>query len=482
MAVSNATRILHILSGLDIFQDPVGQVWATIPVNGAVEYVPIKGQYFRSWVASGFFKATGQTAGATAIENAVNVLMQSAYEKPARRVFVRVAHNDGKIFVDLANERREVVEIDVKGWKVITNPPVAFRRPRGMLALPTPKEYGDLKEIGLFSNLRDETDLTLLVGWIVGAVGNVGYPVLVLNGSQGSGKSTLAIALKRLLDPNEADTRSLPRDEQTLAIAASNQWVLSLDNLSTIPDWLSDSLCRLSTGTGWGTRELYADTDEVILKIKRPIIVNGITNLVIRGDLLDRSIIINLPEISDVQRRTEAEFWASFENSKPYFLGAICDAASTALARWDISRLDSYPRLADFTRWVEAAALSLNWEWGKFAMTFSDHAEVQSTIAIDLSVIGSELVTFAQNKKNWIGSATQLLEQLQSQTYATPSFERFSKMTPRALSDEIRRLAPLLRKQGIDISTSDKTRWVNGVAMRPIEICLLSIGQRVNVP
>jgi putative DNA primase/helicase len=479
--LSTASRITKLLSGLDVFADPVGQIWAAVPSNGGVDYTPIRSRAFRAWAAHAYYRATGQTAGTQAVEDALNIIIAQALEKPPRRVFVRVAHDDGKIFVDLANQNREVVEIDERGWRIIKNSPVAFRRPRGMLPLPAPKEYGDLSEIRLFANLPDDNSLILLMGWIVGAVGDNGYPVLVLNGEQGSGKSTLAVILRRLIDPNEADSRAAPRDEQNLSIAAHNQWVVSFDNLSSISDWLSDGLCRLSTGQGWGVRELYEDTEEIIIKARRPVILNGITNLVTRGDLLSRSIILNLPEITPLQRRTEAELWRSFETSRPYLLGAICDAAAGALARLENTTFDTHPRMADFARWVEAAAPSLRWEWGDFMRVYAEHGETQNMIALDFSIVGSEIMAFAHKKKQWIGSATQLLEQLQLQTTATPSQDKFLRMTPKALADELRRLAPLLRTSGVMVSMSDKPARINGQLIRPIEISLLSIGSSVNV-
>ena len=64
-----------------------------------------------------------------------------------------------------------------------------------------------------------------------------------------------------------------------LQIAAHNSWVVSLDNLSFIPLWLSDCLCRLSTGGGFSSREVYTDAEETVLDAKRPIIINGLVAL-----------------------------------------------------------------------------------------------------------------------------------------------------------------------------------------------------------
>ena len=70
--------------------------------------------------------------------------------------------------------------------------------------------------------------------------------------------------LRRLIDPNEAELRSEPRNERDLVIAANNGWVIGHDNLSCVKQWLSDALCRIATGGAFGTRELYTDLDEIL--------------------------------------------------------------------------------------------------------------------------------------------------------------------------------------------------------------------------
>jgi hypothetical protein len=75
-------------------------------------------------------------------------------------------------------------------------------------------------------------------------------------------------------------------------IAGTNGWMIVLDNLSHIQPWFSDALCRLATGGGFSTRELYSDAEEMIFEVQRPVILNGIEEVATRGDLLDRSIIL----------------------------------------------------------------------------------------------------------------------------------------------------------------------------------------------
>ena len=113
--------------------------------------------------------------------------------------------------------------------------------------------------------------------------------MLGLQGEQGSAKTTTARGFRELVDPSTVPVRAAPKDERDLMIAATNGWVINLDNLSRLPAWLSDAICRLATGGGFATRELYTDADEVLFNATRPVIVNGIEELATRSDLLDRA-------------------------------------------------------------------------------------------------------------------------------------------------------------------------------------------------
>jgi hypothetical protein len=65
--------------------------------------------------------------------------------------------------------------------------------------------------------------------------------------------------------------------------AASGAWVIALDNLSHVTDWLSDSLCRAVTGDANVRRALYTDNDTHVIAFKRCLILNGIDLGAVRG-------------------------------------------------------------------------------------------------------------------------------------------------------------------------------------------------------
>src|SRR5699024_3921268 len=109
--------------------------------------------------------------------------------------------------------------------------------------------------------------------------------------------------------------------------AASGSWCVGIDNLSTIPDWLSDSLCRAVTGDGDVRRALYTDGELSVFAFRRVILVNGIDVGAMRGDYAERSLVANLRPIDKQNRRTEREIGSAWERDQGLILGALLDLA-----------------------------------------------------------------------------------------------------------------------------------------------------------
>jgi len=149
-------------------------------------------------------------------------------------------------------------------------------RSTAMRPMSMPESGGLIEQLRGFINASDD-DFMLIVAWLVASMRHRGpYPMLVLNGEQGSGKSMVSRMLRSLVDPSAAPIRAVPKDDRDLVVSAGNSWMLVFDNLSTVPAWLSDALCRLCTGSGFATRMLHTDNAEMIFEAARPIILNGI--------------------------------------------------------------------------------------------------------------------------------------------------------------------------------------------------------------
>src|SRR5262245_8229440 len=92
-----------------------------------------------------------------------------------------------------------------------------------------------------------------------------------------------------------------------------------------------------------------------LFEAARPILLNGIEEVVRRPDLGDRAIFLTLAPIGEVQRRPESELWREFEVARPRLLGALLDAVVHGLQAMGRVHLDRLPRMADFALWAAAA-------------------------------------------------------------------------------------------------------------------------------
>lgn len=178
-----------------------------------------------------------------------------------------------------------------------------------MLPLPMPRTDGSIDLLRPYVNL-DERDFRLFTVWVTASMIPMGpYPPLVLQGEQGSAKSTLARVARLLIDPHSVPLLGEPASTRDLMITAANVWLLTFDNLRTLAPWLSDALCRLAVGAGHANRSNYTNDQLTYLAAQRPILLNGISDFLTRGDLIDRALILYMQAIRLAHRRTEAEYW-----------------------------------------------------------------------------------------------------------------------------------------------------------------------------
>src|SRR5262249_8833787 len=145
------------------------------------------------------------------------------------------------------------------------------------------------------------------------------------------------------------------------------------------------------TGGGFATRTLYENDEETIFAAQRPVMLNGIEDVGFRSDLLDRSLVVELPQIEGAARRPEAEFWREFEKARPLILGALLDSVSAAIRRLPGTKLDHYPRMADFALWSVAAEEALGLDPGTFEATYSANRDAASRTSLESSAVVASL-------------------------------------------------------------------------------------------
>jgi hypothetical protein len=395
---------------VSLFHDPNGTAFADLEIDGHRETWPIRSRQFRHWLRRRCYEETGSAASTETIRSAVDLLEARAqFDAPERTVYIRIAEQDGRTYLDLADKDWRVVQIGPDGWQVVTSPPVRFRRPAGMLPLPIPQTGGSIEGLAAFLNLSEPDEFVLVVAWLLAALQRGGpYPLLVIAGEQGSAKTVLTKILRALIDPNAAPTRALPREERDLMIAANNGHILAFDNLSSLPSWLSDALCRLASGGSFAVRRLYTDCDEVLFQATRPAILNGIEDIVCRSDLADRAIFLALEPIADERRRTERQLWHKFEVVRPRILGALFDAVVHGLRRLSRVRLERYPRMADFALWATACETAF-WAPGTFLRVYDANRRAAIEGVIEADPVAAFVREIMAVRSTWAGRASDLL-------------------------------------------------------------------------
>ena len=456
LAIAYAIDRVH-----ELFHDADGESYADVFKGDVRQTVRVGTRAFRRWLGVMFFEEDGTALGGQAATDTVDHLAAMAHAGPVRDVSVRIAEGPaGALYLDLADDSWRAIEVTPDGWRIVSAPPVRFRRPPGLRSLPEPvRSDGDGWEaLRTVLHLAEDRDWILLLAWLVGAVHPSGpYPILGLTGEQGTAKTTTGRMLRSLLDPSKAPLRSPPRQDQDLVIAAKNSHIVAFDNLSRIKEWLSDALCRIATGGGYSARQLYGDGDEVIYADRRPIILTSIEDVATRGDLADRTIAVTLPLIPETLRRTERDLEGVMQQIRPAVLGDLLDAVSTGLRNRATVEMETLPRMADFAEWVVACEPALPWAEGEFLRAYEAAREDMVETGIEADLVATAMLGLVRDVGSWEGTATELLAELNRRRGGSWAPKDWPE-TPQAMGGRVTRAAPLLRAAGVEVEKGKSGR------------------------
>ncbi len=422
-----------VLLPAQLFHAADGTAYADIAMDGRRQCFRVQSKAFRQCVELACYNATGKSPSKSALKAWLDrVEAQAIHEAPEAEVHIRVAELDGRVFIDLADDGGRAVEISRDGWQVIDAAPVHFIRPPRMRLLPVPENGGSIEMLRGLVNVPNDDDFVLIVAWLLNALRNSGqHPPLVPSGSEGSAKTTFAAILSHLIDPNSMPLKSLPRTERELAAETRERYLQAFDNVSGMPRTISDALCRLSTG------------DDA-----RPVMINGLDDVVKFADLADRCVFVTCDPISDERRRSEAQLWAEFEAVRARIFGLLLDGVSHGLRVLPETRLDRMPRMADFALFATACETKF-WPSGTFMAAYNGNRADAVERLIEADVVASAVRSLAERTPDWKGTATKLKITL------GPIFDGYGSaklpVSARDLSVQLRKAATSLRKVGIRI-------------------------------
>lgn len=449
---SSSQVLIKLTEDFILFHSPDTKTYASVPINSHWENHNIRSKVFSRLLLSRYYKKYKKGLNKNALEDAVNVLESRAmFEGKQDDVHVRVAESADHIYIDLGNKLWQVAKVTPDGWEITQDTPVKFIRPKGMLELSLPtKGESSVEDLRSFINLPDEESWVLLVSYLFFSLTPKGpFPILIVQGEQGAAKSTFCRVIRSLVDPATSPLRSMPTNTRDLMLAAQNGWLMVYDNLSGLSSVLSDALCRLSTGGGFATRELYSDSSETLFEASRPVCLNGITEFATRDDLLDRALILKLPSISDDQRKDEKSFWKDFTEAQPRILGGLLDVLSKALKYLPDVDLENTPRMADFAKFSIAVERAIGWHKNTFVSAYNSNRMLSTEMSLESDPVALAIIHLDKDKCK--ATASVLLDVLSNQVSEIVRRSSSWPKTPNWLSNRIDRLRPALRKIGIEV-------------------------------
>ena len=398
-AMEPAERLVEIGGQDELFTDGRECAYAAFRMRDHTETVPVRSSAYRDRLTRQFYEDTGGTPRAAAMEEGLRTLEARArFDGERRNLGLRVIRPDERtVLYDLGDAKRRVVRMTDQDWEIVEDPEPLFRRYPLSQAQVEPTRHpasieARLRQLFKVINVRKRHAWYLLVTWIIAAfLQDIAHPVLVAFGEQGSAKSTMLRILGMLIDPCRTPLRPEPRDPEQWALMADQSHMLALDNLSRLPPWFSDAVCRAVTGDSDSRRKLYSDTDQVFFDFRIVIALNGIEVVPERADLLDRSILLPMPRIAGETRRSETELMQEFERLRPIILGAIFDAVSGVLRELPNVRRNDLPRMADFARIGLAAERVLGWASGSFMAAYTANIAEQHDEVLFSSAVGGAI-------------------------------------------------------------------------------------------
>jgi hypothetical protein len=454
---SAAKKIIEIITkNCELVHNEQNEAFAIINSGKIRKVFSLNSSSFSEFISNTYYVEKQSALSDASLKTALSTLAGKAkYEGNKCKIYTRIAKTDEGYWLDLCNDKWQAILINASGWQILSGSHIPlFHRSNSMQAIPTPIHGGSLDEFWNLVNIPTE-DRLMIVTWLLECLREeTPHVVLELVGEQGSAKSTTQKLLKMLIDPNAANLRSAPKKVEDVWIGASNCHVVSYENLSFLSQNYQDALCVLATGGAHATRTLYTNKEEVIIELRKPIVLNGISVNVTAQDLLDRSLHIELPRVE--KRLLSNDVEQSFISLQPSLLGALLNQFCYALNVIPTVTIadEDKPRMLDFAYLGEAVFKANGLGEGSFLSQYKNMRQKGVYRTLEAFPIGVALANFLNNNPHgWSGKLIELLGILNQYK---PHGENTWPKSGKAMGDTVRRLAPSLRTLGFDCHSDPK--------------------------
>jgi hypothetical protein len=464
------TRLIALARAkCQLHHDADGRGVAVIERDERREVWMVTATGFTEWLRAEYFNQYEAGVPEAALTSAISTIEAIGVHRGDQvEVQVRCAKKGDAYYIDLCDASWRAVKVDASGYEVLDRSPVLFTRNDKMRPLPVPQLGGNIDAIWKYVNVPAH-QRPLVIAWLLDSMRpDTAFPVLEFVGEQGSAKSTSQRHLRDLVDPNKVALRGKPKATEDIFVAAANNWVVSYENLSYVPNDEQDALCTLSTGGGFATRLFYTNGEEHVLETKRPVMLNGIAGIVTRPDLIERTIRVDAPSIPTSERREDADITAGWEADRATIFGALLERFSAVLGMLPTVKLDNHQRMADYERLGEASMRVEGEEPGSFSALYAKAVVEGTARALENFGIATALMAFmaegdAKRSGEWSGTVGGLYQMLSA--CGTQDRSSWPK-SARGLTDQLIRLAPALREQGLEVSFGARSSGGRRISVR----------------
>ena len=450
--VSITNKIIALCSEDTHFHDESGNPYTEIKIKGVSHTVRIGSKDHEEYISYRYYEKYKAGVSSYAMNEVMTTLSAKAkYDGEEKSVYIRVANMGDRVFLDTCDEERRVIEVNSEEIKFSTPHHVKGEKKKTMASLPKIAEHGDITLLKKYMNLKD-SDFYLICAWILCSLAGVKpFLILIIQGEQGTGKSIMTKILRAFIDPSYVPLRGAPKSGQDLMVSASNGYLVVVDNSSGVGKFIGDCICILSTGGAIDERMLKTNSEQCIIGVQRPQIMNGISDIASRQDVADRAIIIEPLVIKPEDRESEKKILGNFEIDKPVIFKALLLGLQSGFKHEDSIEISEKSRMADAINWAAACMRGLGME-DEFLEAYKGNQMRSKQDGIESSPVGDALIKLMATQREYIGTTTELLNKLAGISVMRQASSRAWPQSAKGLTSIINRLKPNLRSVGIDIT------------------------------
>jgi hypothetical protein len=443
-------------------------VYATFEFKGRIETTRIQDGLYGHWLRMAFYDETGRSPNSEALKNARSTIEARAFkEGTVHQVHNRIAHHNGKTYIDRNSAERDVIEVDADGYRMLEQSPVKFLRSPDRGVLPIPQPGGSINDLKPFLNLYEapktrggnrvkDRDFKLVVATILGCfIPDGEFPFSLLFGPHGSSKTTTLKRIFALVDPVLKNPSGSPREDREVLIVARNTFLQANDNVKYYSAERQATLCRLSSGGSDQGRELFTTMDTFNISVARPTVATSTIVVVTESDLSDRMILIRTglsfddPDNKQLKRKTRAELDAAFAVKWPQLFGCILTAVSHGLRNAGQKPTADLPRLADLAVWTWQCEPGLGWTPGTILEAYQEMVAEAAEDLVELDPVAAATYAFMADLPEWRGTMTDLLVQLTRKVPVRVTKTKDWPLNGAVLSRRLRALSTILHPRGL---------------------------------